>query len=154
MTPGRYWDSATFIGWLKKEPDKFSQCDAVVKACDRGQYRIVTSTLTFAEVHKLKRGPGVSREEQEAVQKFFQRSFIVPYELDRSVADMARELIWTHNVSSWDAVHVATAIRARGRRLVECFDTFDQPLWDLTGKIPGTDLVLSQPNLPPELPFE
>jgi predicted nucleic acid-binding protein len=153
VIPGRYWDSATFIGLLRPEPDKFPQTDAVVQACLRGQCRIVTSTLTFAEVHKLKRGPGIDRGQQEALRNFFQHPFIVPYELDRAVADLARELIWSHNVTSWDAVHVATAIRARARKLVECFDTFDQALRNLTGRFADSDFILSQPNLPPVLPF-
>lgn len=62
--------------------------------------------------------------------------------------------MWKHpHIKSWDAVHVACAIKVRRLGQVECFDTFDGDLIALTGKLEGTDLRLSVPDLPPRFPL-
>ena len=39
-----------FLGWLKKEPDKVSDCQPVLDAAERGDVTVITSALTIAEV--------------------------------------------------------------------------------------------------------
>ena len=150
---GRYWDSATFLAWLNQDESTFPLCDAVIESAKAGQLRIVTSTLTFAEVFWMKRGEKLSQAQRDELVQLFGYSWIVTVELDRPTAEMARRLIWSHNVKSWDAVHVASALSARKMRAIECFDTFDGGLIKLTGLIPGSDLTFGFPNVTPRLPF-
>lgn len=50
----RYWDSATFLGWLKAEADKVNECRPVLEAAEAGEITIITSAITIAEVLRLK----------------------------------------------------------------------------------------------------
>lgn len=87
------------------------------------------------------------REKAEAVQGFFQHEWIVVRDIDRAVAERARELVWDHGVGAKDALHVATALDAS----VEQFDTFDGDLIALSGKIGNPALVIGHPNVPEPL---
>lgn len=152
--PGRYWDSNTFLGWLNGEPDAFPRCDAVIEAAKAGQCRIATSTLTFAEVYWVKKGPKLLPDQRSTITALFDYSWITPIELDRATAELARSLMFDlPALKSWDAVHVASAIVARRLNVIDCFDTFDEGLVKLTGSLPDSDLILARPDLPTKLPF-
>ena len=58
-------------------------------------------------------------------------------ELDRVIAEAARDLVWERNIKPKDAVHVASALKAR----VPMLFTNDQGLWRHTGQV-GGDPVL------------
>lgn len=145
----RYWDTVCFLGVLNEEQDKLSACRAVISAAERGNVRIVTSALTIAEVLWPKGRPLVlPREKAEVVQRFFQHEWIVVRDIDRVVAERARELVWDHDaLRPKDALHVATALDAT----VEQFDTFDGDLIALSGQIGNPPLVIGNPNLPESL---
>ncbi len=153
MIPGRYWDSVTFVGWLSQEPDKFDLCEQVIDLAKAGRCRIVTSALTFAEVYWMKRSKKLPPEQQKAITDLFNYSWVIPVELDRPIAEFARQLIWNLNVKSWDAVHVASAMKARRLGAIDCFDTFDDGLIGLTGRLTDSDLILAKPSFPARLDF-
>lgn len=145
----RYWDTVCFLGVLNEEQDKLSACRAVIGEAERGNVRIVTSALTIAEVLWPKGRPLVlPREKAEIVQRFFQHEWIVVRDIDRVVAERARELVWDHDaLRPKDALHVATALDAA----VGQFDTFDGDLIALSGQIGNPPLVIGNPNLPEPL---
>jgi predicted nucleic acid-binding protein len=154
VIPGRYWDSNTFLGWLNREPAKVDLCEAVIDTAKAGQCRIVTSALTYAEVYWTKRGVKLSPEQQTEITDLFNYSWIVPVDLDRLTGERARQLMWDFpHIKSWDAVHLASAIGVRTLRHIDCFDTFDGDLINLTGKIANTDLKLAIPDLPSKHPL-
>jgi predicted nucleic acid-binding protein len=70
-------------------------------------------------------------------------------DVDRFIAEDARELIWSRNILPKDAVHLATALSLR----LSQFDTFDHGLQKLSGKLGNPPLTIGPPNLPfqPEL---
>ena len=142
----RYWDACTFIGWLKEEPDKINECTAGIRHAERGEIKIVTSALTLAEVLRLKRKDPIPPEDREKVRGFFQNEYIELYDLDRTIAELAQEGVWSHEVKPKDAVHVATALATARGVTIEQFDTFDDELINLSGKI--QDLKIGRPNLP------
>jgi len=45
-----YWDASVFLAWLNKEEGRFYICDAILKAAEEGQVKIVTSAITLVEV--------------------------------------------------------------------------------------------------------
>lgn len=49
-----YWDSNAFIGLIGQEADKRQACEDVWNAAKSGNLKIITSTLTTAEVIHLK----------------------------------------------------------------------------------------------------
>ncbi len=152
--PGRYWDSCTFLKWLNGEDAVHSAiCDELIKRAKAGQHRIVTSTLTFAEVYKMKKGPALTAERSKIIRDLFDYSWVVAIELDRQTAEMARDFIWQYGTRSWDAVHLASAIKARSMKAIDCFDTFDSDLISLNGRVPGTDLLISEPQIGVTLPL-
>ena len=110
----RYWDSACFIGVVNEEQEKFSACMAVVNAAEHGDVRIVTSALTIAEVLWPKGRPfAIPREKKGILENFFQHEWIAVRDIDRRVAEEARELVWSYEaLKPKDSLHVATALDA------------------------------------------
>ncbi len=106
---------------------------------------IVTSALTLAEVVKAKGQPRLKRESERKIRNFFKHEYIVLIDVDRKLAEAARQLMWDHDLLNHkDAIHVATAIRG----LFDQLDTFDEPMIKLSGKLGNPPLVIGRPNLP------
>ena len=150
----RYWDSVTFLGWLAEEPDKVNECKAVIEAAEAGNITLVTSALTIPEVLWLKGQPDkrIGPQNAKKVEAFFRHSWIVVREVDRFIAEAARDLVWDKNVKPKDAIHLATALRRDVT--FDQFDTFDKDLIRLSGTLGEPPLTIGRPNLPSKLPFE
>ncbi|MBD1939732.1 type II toxin-antitoxin system VapC family toxin [Microcoleus sp. FACHB-68] len=147
--PLHYWDSCTFLALLKNEADKIDECRSVIKAAEAGKVIIVTSTLTFIEVVRLeKRKPKLPKEHEEKIRAFFKHEWIYICELDRKIAELARELMWQYeSLRPKDSTHVATAIYYN----VDVLDTFDEGLIKLSGQIGEHPLIIQKPFLPTQL---
>lgn len=122
----RYWDSATFLGWLSEEPDKIPEIKPVLDAAEAGNVMLVTSALTIPEVLWLKGHAKLPLEQARKVEAFFKHGWIVVRELDRFIAEEARALVWQKNVKPKDAIHLATALHQDVQ--LDQFDTFDDGL--------------------------
>lgn len=145
----RYWDSDCFLGWLREENDKVDGCRQVLDAADDGKISIFTSTLTLAEVLNLRGRPALAVNRRQAVEKFFNRSFIVPIPLVREIAEMARDLVWDHGIAPKDAVHVASACSAG----IGLMNTFDGGLIAKSGiEVVNRRLIIEKPKLDGILP--
>jgi hypothetical protein len=147
----RYWDACAFIGWLKEEPDKTEECKSVIWRAEAGKVTIVTSAFTLVEVLRLKGKDPIPQGDQEKVRKFFENGYIAIYNVDRTVAEMAQDVVWNHGVLPKDAVHVATALSAGRGVLIDQLDTFDGPLIARSGQIGQPPLVIGRPAFPEEL---
>lgn len=144
----RYWDSCVFLGWLKNEPDKFEECRDGIRAAEKGDIKIVTSALTLTEVLRLKGKDPIPREDAAKVRGFFANEYIVIYDLDRTIAETAQDLVWEQGVRPKDAVHLATAMTTGQRVAIEQVDTFDIQLISLSGQLGDPPLKIGRPNLP------
>ena len=89
----RYWDACAFLGLLKKEPDKWEVCRAVLQEAKAGNIQIVTSALTLVEVIKLKRRVPIGPEDAERIKRFFKHKWIDVRNLERYTAETAREMV-------------------------------------------------------------
>lgn len=147
----RYWDSVTFLGWLSGEPDKAPYCKPVLEAAEAGTVILVTSALTIAEVLKLKGHAKIPASDAKKIEAFFRHSWIIIREVDRFIAEDARELIWNKNIDPKDAIHVATALRKDVT--LDQFDTFDNGLIKFSGTLGDPPLTIGKPNLPAKLPL-
>lgn len=148
----RYWDAVTFLGWLKEEPDKVDEIRPVIEAAESGTVTLVTSTLTIPEVLWLKGQQKIDPQNANKIEAFFRHSWIVVREVDRFIAEAARDLVWNKNVKPKDAIHLATALRHDVD--YDQFDTFDTGLIKLSGSLGNPPLIIGRPNLPQKLPFE
>ena len=147
----RYWDSATFLGWLSDEADKLPHCRPVLEAAEAGEVVLVTSALTIVEVLWPKGHKKVAAQHAHKIEAFFRHSWIIVRELDRFIAEDARALVWNKNVKPQDAIHLATALRQDVQ--LDQFDTFDDGLIKLSGSLGDPPLTIGQPNLQPRLDF-
>lgn len=143
----RYWDANAFLGYFnRKEPQsKKDRCESVLKAADNGKILIVTSYITYVEVIKIKGEDGIiiSKDNETMIREFFEQEYIVPRIVDRQISELARELIWTHNLNNRDAIHAATAVKLKIRFL----DTFDEDLIRLSGVIGNPQILIAHPPL-------
>ena len=148
MVKHRYWDSCVILGWLKGEQDKIDECRAGIKAAEKGDIQIITSSLTLAEVLHLKGKDKIPKADREKVRGFFENDYIALYDVDRTIAELAQDVVWDHGIAPKDAIHVATAMSLSSRIALDQFDTFDEPLIERSGKIGEPGLKIGRPNLP------
>lgn len=139
----RYWDSNAFLSWHEKTEGQYDKCLGVIDACKKGEVEIITSALTLAEVIYLKGYPKITPEKSETICRFFENEFIRIINVDRVLAEDARNLLWDHlSLKAKDAIHVASAIKAKAIVL----DTFDEGLIKLSGKMGDPLLRISHPD--------
>jgi hypothetical protein len=140
----RYWDSNAFLGWLNGEKDKVDSCEGVLNAAEEGRIEIVTSAITLTEVIKLKGEKPIPKDKEQMIRDFFEQPWILVREVDRFIAEDARQLIWAHGVKPKDAIHLATALRLK----LSTFDTFDEELIALSGRLGNPRLAIGHPSMP------
>jgi hypothetical protein len=64
----------------------------------------------------LKGHEKIPASQAKKIEAFFRHSWIIVREVDRFVAEDARELIWNKNINPKDAIHVATTTSGRDAR--------------------------------------
>lgn len=139
----RYWDSDCFLGWLQAEDGKIDPCRQVLGLAANGGVEIITSALTIAEVLHLRGHQPIPADKRQQVIDFFKLSYIIPMSITRRIAEDSRDLVWDHGIDPKDALHVATAIKAK----VDVFNTFDRPLIDKSLKVGSPKLLIEAPKV-------
>ena len=118
-----YLDSNVWLGWIKGETvrgiDRAEIADHILSMAEppRRLFRIYTSTLTLAEVYKLRRGPRLPNDSQteRAVARFLgycEHEFVEVIDVDRVIALHAHRLSVDYGIYPNDAIHLASALRA------------------------------------------
>ncbi|MHA1343770.1 MAG: type II toxin-antitoxin system VapC family toxin [Promethearchaeota archaeon] len=124
----RYWDSDCFLGWFNKEKDKIDLCRGTLTKAQNGELNIVTSALTLTEVIKIKGKQRLPKEKEQTIIEFFENDFILIRNVDRFIAEFARNLIWTYSMlNPKDSIHIATAVLHN----IHILNTFDKELLEL-----------------------
>ncbi|MFH1158107.1 MAG: type II toxin-antitoxin system VapC family toxin [Pseudomonadota bacterium] len=136
-----YWDSDCFLAWLQDEASA-DLCRQVWESARDGNVIIVTSALTLAEVLAMKRKTAIPKEKRDDVINFFKNEYIVVINLDRKIAENARDLVWDSGIDPKDAVHVATALKLG----LNMMHTFDADLIKKTGTLGTPRLIIEQPR--------
>jgi len=118
-----------------------------LQKAEEEEIQIITSAFTIAEVIYLKGYEKIDSKKSDDICRFFENEYIIPINVDRIVAEMARNLLWDYQVlRPQDAIYVASAIKAK----VPIFDTFDGYLIGLSGTIGNPPLIIGEPNIPYE----
>jgi predicted nucleic acid-binding protein len=112
-----YLDSSVFIAWIKGEVVDGVQRGAiavqVLQLAERQRaFRITTSALTLAEVHKPQHGTALAEEQDTRIVAYFEHDFIDLVQVDRQVGAHANALCRQHTLTPNDAIHLACALRA------------------------------------------
>jgi predicted nucleic acid-binding protein len=136
---------------FNNEAGRVENCQSILYAAERGELRVVTSALTLTEVIKIK-GKPLSASAEDRIRAFFEHEWLIVRDVDRFIAEQARDFIWKHNLQPYDSIHLATAYRMKLRHL----DTYDRAdLGKLDGRIGSPVMKIGEPPLIPyqtELP--
>ena len=122
-----YLDSNIYI-WMiigpSTNPEKHRISREILELAEKGSFSIYASTFIEAEVVKAPGEAPLSAPQEAKISGFFERNFFTWVEVDRLVAQKARQLVRDHGWKPPDAVHVATALRAECDQLL----TWDEKL--------------------------
>ena len=108
-----YWDSCVFIDALRKTPGRWEHIRYLEDDARSGGSYIYTSTLTIAEVVRCKDDETFTDAERRLIANYFTHSFVKIIPVDRIVARAAADIVRVHRLKPPDAIHVATALRAK-----------------------------------------
>jgi predicted nucleic acid-binding protein len=107
-----YWDSCLFIDRIEAiHPDRLPVLRAMTDAAEAGALKIITSTLTMAEVVKLNGLSAAHDEKEQMIVSFFDNDYLHVRNVDPEISKIARRVIRNHvRLKPLDALHVATAL--------------------------------------------
>ncbi len=122
-----YFDASVFLAHLKQEATacrnttRFDITTRLFADAEAGKFQIYTSFITITEVRRLQITRGVFKQPLDASElatinglfrKYLENAWIVPIEVGRLVAEKAQELGAQYDISTQDAIHLASAIIA------------------------------------------
>jgi predicted nucleic acid-binding protein len=106
-----YFDSCVFLAWLKDEENRANLVEELFEEARKGEIKIITSTLTIAEVLNIQgvKSP-IPKERRDDVRRMFQNEWIITKGVNRRLAESSQEMVWEHGIKPKDGIHVATAL--------------------------------------------
>ena len=110
-----YWDASVFISFFQEGNDptvayRREQARLLLEDARKGEFTIVTSAFTRAEVRRGREAPGLTAEWHATISAFFKQRFIQMIPVDRTIAEMAAEYGERFSLRPPDAVQLATAV--------------------------------------------
>jgi predicted nucleic acid-binding protein len=144
-----------WIGLLNEEIDKVDSAKWIIERAEAGEVEIWTSTITLAEVYKIRGASEVDPEGDKKLDEFLSQPYIVHVQVDQDIAMEARRLLRAKLPGlrkPYDAIHLASAVWHN----IEVFHTFDRddllPLNGLVKCKNGRQITVSKPpeRPPPE----
>ena len=114
-----YLDSSIFFAIIKKETvpclsglARWEVAERILRDAERGRYQIYTSTITLAEVRRIReRSVELTQDELTTVARFFRHEYIRLAAVTREIAERAQLLGAQYGILPMDAIHLATAIQ-------------------------------------------
>ena len=105
-------DTAPLIYFIEENADYIDAVRPFFEALDRGDLRVVTSTITLLEVliHPLRQGNRELAQQYEDI--LLNTDGLSTISLSPEIAEIAAQLRAQHNLRTPDAVQIATAISA------------------------------------------
>lgn len=129
-----YWDTMLFVYWLEEHPQYGKRVQEIHSKMQQRGDRLCSSTFALGE---LLVGPAVAKNVDlgRAIREYFQTSEVELLSFDAHTAEIYARIRAEHSVSPADAIHLATAARAKAH----LFLTNDRRLRRLT--IPGIHFI-------------
>ena len=145
-----YLDSLVFIALIKNESVAGVERGQIARhlftLAERGVFKICTSALTLAEVHKPRGGAALAEALNQRVLDFFEHDYIEIVNVDRLVGEHANRLCRRYGLRANDAIHVACAVRAA----CDVFLTWDRDFRNV--QLPN--LVIEEPQIRGQIAFD
>ena len=121
-----YADSSVFFAAIKKEAIPCSNglmrwqiAEDILREAEQGQYQLYTSTITLAEVRRIReRNIELTQTELNIVSGFFRNEYLSVAAVTREIAESAQFLGAQYGIWPMDAIHLATAIHLQCDALV------------------------------------
>ena len=127
---------------INEEADRVDNCEALIEQATRGRFEIWTSSLTRAEVFKVKcssNTESIQEIKDKAFEDYLDQYYVVEVEVDRKVGTFARKLMRRYSPplkKPNDAIHLAVALIYN----LDEFHTYDRDdLLRLSGIIKRND---------------
>jgi predicted nucleic acid-binding protein len=133
-----YWDSSVFCSFFNahNEKERAKLIRELLDEAQSGSLDIVTSTIALVEVVKLDGERKLPREHEDKIAAFFEYPFIHLIEIDRTLCEDARKLIWEHpSLFPKDAIHLASAIFYATKAPLSGLFSYDEDFIKLDGKL-------------------
>jgi predicted nucleic acid-binding protein len=104
-----YLDSSAFIAAIKGESGS-EPIQALLAEVEKGRITLIASTASLVEVRGGGHGSPVDSLVEKRIRAIFEGPSVILIELDRAVGLKAREFAQSFRLSTWDAVHLASAV--------------------------------------------
>jgi len=143
-----YLDSSVYISAIvgeAVEPGKSDTSAQILELGRSGQFQVIASTLVYAEVIKDRGRDPLDPDQETLIDQYLSQDFITWVEADLPLAKKARSLARFQGLKPVDAIHVASAMRAK----CDQFLTWDEK--DFTDGTEIEGLAIHRPHLT-ELP--
>jgi predicted nucleic acid-binding protein len=150
-----YWDSCAFIHLLNQTEEYFAVLDDIKSRARKGECKIITSTVSLAEVCKIPGTGTLPIEQTNKILAFMQSEYIELWSADRYVCEEAHHIIRLHDLLPMDAIHIATALLAKPEVLITTDSKKHRRkgLLSLDGAIGNPPLSIKKPSLGLVLPL-
>ena len=105
-------DTAPLIYFIEENPTYLETIRPFFVAMDRGEFRVVTSTVTLLEVLILPFRRGENKLAQQYRDILLGTESLIIISFTQDIAEEAARLRATHNIRTPDAIQLATSLRA------------------------------------------
>ena len=157
-----YWDTCLFLAYLQNKPEEqelVGIISALLRRAESGDTLIVVSTLVLAEIRPLR---AYEPRHAEVIWELFHtnRHYLKMIALSPRIAELAGTIGSEHQITSPDAVHVATAWSERVDVMLTQDGARDKErrrsggLLAYDGKIGNPPLRIEMPTRPPDSQIE
>ena len=104
-------DTAPLIYFIEQDPRYLNIVRDFFRAMDRGEFQVVTSTLTLTEVlvHPLRNGNTKLTQQYQDI--LLNQDYLRAFSLSPTIAKLAAQLRATKNLKTPDAIQIATSIQ-------------------------------------------
>lgn len=146
-----YWDSCAYVSCISGTAGRVVILRQILQLAKDKEIVFVMSPLIIAEVVKLEDNSIDAATQAKTIREFFENDYFAPRALDRRTAEESAEITRRFGLKPPDAIHVATAIRAKCYSL----QTYDgeqgeaRRLLRFDGLIGTPALRIELPTLPP-----
>lgn len=115
-----YLDADVYLALIKGEAGRVEIAAQLLRAGEGGRIAVVASTLLYAEVcgHGEVRTAPETGPVEAKITAFFEGGFIEWVEVDLAVSRLARHMSRRYSLRGADAIHLATAVRAKCHTLM------------------------------------
>ena len=134
-----YLDSSVYIAAIvgeEVEPGKSDLSAQILELGRSGRFQVIASTFVFAEVIKDRKRDALDPDQEALIDQYLSQDFITWVEVDLPIAKKARSLSRFQGLKPVDAIHVASALRAR----CDQFLTWDESDFTDGTEIEGVDV--------------